>query len=215
MEFTYIQDGIDAVIIDNFYSEDQLKNIMSELKCISQRDVLTSTENLLTAEIQNSFIANKTGVFLESIYENWQDSPMITHAMENFIKKEVRETLEGYNNLYRILYFCDRRSYLLSYYENGGYYAKHTDLTIFTILNWFNTDPKNFTGGDMKLFSSNSKKTSEIEFKHNRVLLIPGCTPHEVTEINSNIKEYSGDGRYCNAIFCFMTGLPAKKKENI
>lgn len=215
MEFNYIADGIDAVVIDNFYSEDQLARIMEELKWVTKKEIMVGPDELNTAENEHGTMAKKTGVFLETIFQNWQHSALIKYPMDNFTKPEVRKKIEQFNSLYRILYSCDSRTHLLSYYENAGFYEGHTDSTVFTVLNWFNAKPKQFTGGDMKLFSFNSSKTADIEFKHNRVLLIPGCCVHEVSEIKSEInpETYDGSGRYCNAIFLNLRGDPREKPK--
>ena len=43
--------------------------------------------------------------------------------------------------------------------------------------------------------------------KNNRVVIITGNTSHEVSEIKSSMeKSFSGNGRYCNAIFLLMRG---------
>jgi hypothetical protein len=215
MEFNYIADGIDAVIIDNFYDDKQLSEIMTELKWITKDSILVNPDQIQTAENQHGSMASKTGVFLESIFINAKHSALISHPMTNFLKPEVREKIESFNSLFRLLYWSDARTHLLSYYEDGGYYKPHCDTTMFTVLNWFHTEPRNFTGGDNTLFSFNSKKQADIEFKNNRVILIPGCCFHEVKSIASIKKELpnSGNGRYCNAIFLNMRGDPPQKRN--
>jgi len=213
MEINYIGDGIDAVIIDNFYSEEQLKDIMIELKWLTKKSILVGPEQISTAENEHGAVAEKTGIFLEKVFKDHRYSSLITHSRNNFLKPEVKEKIESFNSLYRILYSCDSRTHLLSYYEEGGFYKPHIDITVFTILNWFNTEPKNFTGGDNILYSSNSNKQAEVEFRNNRVVLIPGCCYHEVKDIEMINKEskYSGNGRYCNSIFMNMRGDPPQK----
>lgn len=215
MQFNFIADGIDAIVIDDFYSEEQLSKIMLELKWLTKKEILVGPEQLSTAENTTGLIAKKTGVFLEAVFQNWKHSALISCAMDNFFKPEVRKQIEDFNSLYRIMYSCDSRTHLLSYYENAGYYDGHTDSTVFTILNWFNTEPKQFEGGNIILSSFNSNKKAEIEFKNNRIVIIPGCTTHEVKEISSKIQEetYNGDGRYCNAIFLNLRGDPPQKKK--
>jgi hypothetical protein len=216
MEFNYIADGIDAVVIDNFYNQNQLDKIMLELKWLTKKEILVGPELLSTAEnIQGSLAAKKSGVFLETVFQNWQHSALIKYPMDNFTKPEVRKKIEGFNSLYRIMYACDSRTHLISYYENAGYYEGHADITVFTVLNWFNTDPKKFTGGDITLFSSNSDKRAKVDFKNNRVILIPGCCVHEVSEIKSEINDqtFNGDGRYCNAVFLTLRGDTPQKKN--
>ena len=46
MEFQYIADGIDAVVIDNFYTEEQLKQIMLELKWLTKPSILIKENQL-------------------------------------------------------------------------------------------------------------------------------------------------------------------------
>jgi hypothetical protein len=110
------------------------------------------------------------------------------------------------------MYHVDSRTHLLSYYENSDYYKPHNDITVFTILNYFFVEPKQFEGGNVRLFSCNSPKTADIEIKNNRVIIIAGCTLHEVTKINSKLNDsLNGNGRYCNAIFLNLRGDPPQK----
>lgn len=223
MEFKYIGEGIDAVVIDNFYNEDQLKDIMIELKFLTRKDVLVGPENLSTAENAHGSASTKTGVFLENVYKQWEHSPLIKHSRDNLVKPEVVNKLQEFNSLYRILYWLNSRSHLLSYYENSSYYSPHRDDTVFTVLNWFHSEPKKFTGGDMKLFTLhptddiknfNNSMVANIEFKHNRVVILAGCTFHEVTKISSDDDNFNGDGRYCNSIFYNLYPEGIKKAFN-
>jgi hypothetical protein len=215
MEFNYIPDGIDAIVIDNFYDEQQLSRIMEELKWITKKEIMVGPDKLSTAENEHGTMAKKTGVFLETIFQNWQHSSLIKYPMDNFTRPDVRKKIEEFNSLFRLIYWSDARTHLLSYYENQGFYEGHTDTTVFTVLNWFHTSPKMFEGGDIILSSFNSAKKATVQFKHNRVVVIPGCCNHEVSAITSNItpETYDGNGRYCNAIFLNMRGDPREKPK--
>ena len=216
MEFNYIADGIDAVVIDNFYSEQQLKEIMLELKWLTKPSIMLGEEYLSSAHIEDTkeFLTSKKGVFLESVFLNWNHSALIKYPLDNFSKETVRDKLLEFNPLYKIFYNIDSRTHLVSYYENSDFYKSHTDNTVFTILNYFFDEPKKFTGGDLKLYSFNNKKEADIELKHNRVVIITGNTFHEVQEIKSNLhNSFSGNGRYCNAIFLNQRGDPPQKKK--
>ena len=67
MEFNYIADGIDAVVIDNFYSEEQLKEIMIELNWLTKPSILQDETQLTTAEQDGKMLSSKRGVFLENV----------------------------------------------------------------------------------------------------------------------------------------------------
>jgi hypothetical protein len=214
MEFNYIADGIDAVVIDNFYTEEQLKEIMIELKWLTKPAVMLDPAKLGSAVVNGEVMTSKQGMFLDFIFQHWQHSALMKYAYDNFQAPEVRDKLLEFNSLYKILYHCDSRTHLLSYYENSDYYKPHKDATVFTILNYFFTEPKQFSGGDLKLFSDTSNKEAEVEIRHNRVVLIAGVTHHEVKEIKSELQNtLSGNGRYCNAVFLNLFGEPPKEKK--
>ena len=211
MEFNYIGDGIDAIVIDNFYNEIQLSEIMTELKWLTKPSIMRDERTLgaATDKQTNEIATSKRGIFLEEIYKNWKHSAIISHAATNFLAKETKEKIIGFNSLYKILYHTDSMTHLLSYYENSDYYKPHVDLTVFTLLNYFYVEPKQFSGGDITLFSSTSNKKADVQLKNNRVIIIPGCTSHEVSEIKSEMTDsLSGNGRYCVAIFHNLRGDP-------
>jgi hypothetical protein len=217
MEFNYIADGIDAVVIDNFYTEEQLKEIMIELKWLTKNSIMQAEDKLSSAmdPIDRQFITSKKGIFLEDVFKNDKHSALIKFSIDNFTKDNVKNKLLEFNPLYKIFYNVDARTNLLSYYENSDFYRPHTDSTVFTILNYFFNEPKKFTGGDLKLYGFNNKKEADIELRNNRVVIITGNTFHEVMPIKSELNNsFSGDGRYCNAIFLNMRGDPPQKRNN-
>jgi Rps23 Pro-64 3,4-dihydroxylase Tpa1-like proline 4-hydroxylase len=94
------------------------------------------------------------------------------------------------------------RGHLLNYYEDGDFYDWHDDSTVFTVLNWFCQEPQAFTGGEFGL-RNQAGQEKIIEFKNNRVLIIPSCTTHKVYPISlpNNPRDYSGLGRYSLTVF--------------
>jgi predicted 2-oxoglutarate/Fe(II)-dependent dioxygenase YbiX len=216
MEFTYIEDGIDAIVIDNFYSEEQLKEINDELTFLTKPSIMIEDKDKLEAavDINGNYVTTKAGVWVDSVFKEWRHSALIRCPMENFSKKEVKDKLIEFNPLMKIFYNCNVRNHLLSYYENCGYYSKHTDAAVFTVLNHFYKEPKQFKGGDLTLYSQGEIKKATIETKNNRVIIIPSCTVHSVDTIEMTSKKLSGEGRYCNAIFMTVQHLKDKNDSN-
>lgn len=213
MEFSYIGDGIDAIIIDNFYSEDQLKEIHDELKFLTKPSIMVDDKDKLEAavDLEGNFITTKSGVWIDQVFQDWKHSALIKYPMENFSKKETTDKILSYNSLFSLFYYCNVRNHLLSYYENAGYYSKHTDASVFTVLNYFHKNPKQFTGGDITLYSKGEVKKATIECRENRVVIIPSCITHEVSNIEMTSKKLSGDGRYCCSIFLTVQHLKEPK----
>lgn len=202
MEFTYVADGIDAVVIDNFYTEDQIKEIMIELKWLTKPSILVGEDRLQAARLNGELLTSKKGIFLEDVFEDWKHSALISHGMKQTKDKQFIEGLYKYSTMFKSLVGCNSRSHLLSYYENSNYYKPHTDGFFFTILNYFYNEPKQFEGGEVVLHSCNSDKFATVEVLHNRAIVIASQTVHEVKQIKSSLNNsFSGNGRYCNAIF--------------
>jgi hypothetical protein len=203
MEFNYIGDGIDAIVIDNFYSEEQLKHIYDELKFLTKPSIMVDDVDKLEAAVDQdgNFITSKSGVWVDGIFQDWRSSSLISYPMQNFSTKETTEKILSYNSLFKLFFHCNSRSHLLSYYEHAGYYSKHKDVSVFTVLSYFYTEPKQFTGGDLTLYSIDESKQATIETRNNRVVIIPSCTPHQVSTIEMTSKKLSGNGRYCCSIF--------------
>ena len=202
MEFNYIADGIDALVIDNFYTEEELNEIFKELSWVTKPSIFVDERGLSTAEMGETIIASKKGIFLDGIISYWRYSALMKYPLLKMNESSFKETLLSKNSLFKLFYGCNKRTHLLSYYENNDYYGSHIDATVCTILNWFYKEPKQFTGGEIILRSETTNKIAEIECKNNRVVLMAGNTPHEVKPIISNLNDsYSGYGRYCNAIF--------------
>jgi hypothetical protein len=205
MEFEFIDNGVNAVVVDNFYTEEQLQEIMTELKWLTKNSILVAPEDTGSAENEFGSVASKSGIFLEQVFKNWRHSALISHSITQLNSKEFVDSLTKHNELYKILFYCNSRSHLLSYYENSDFYKPHTDACVFTALNYFHTEPKQWEGGEMVLSSFTSDKNATVEIRNNRIILITSNTFHGVNEIKSKIQKvdgkYSGNGRYCNSIF--------------
>lgn len=213
MEFTYIEDGIDAIVVDNFYTPDQLAEIKTELNWLTKQSIFSGESELAPATVDGIPLTSKRGVFLETVFRNWKHSALISHSMRQMSDPKFVERVLSYNSLYKTLFACNSRAHLLSYYENCDYYKPHTDSFFYTVLSYFNTEPKQFSGGEIVLKSHNSTKEATIEPVNNRVVIIASCTLHEVKELKSQLNNtYSGDGRYCNAIF--LTYIDQRQIQN-
>jgi len=202
MEFTYIEDGIDAIVIDNFYSQSQLEDIRKELVWLTKPSIMRDETTLSSATAEGVVQTSKNGIFLEEVFNNWRHSALISSLISNMETEFFRNKVLSYNTMYKSLFHCNTKTHLLSYYENADYYKPHTDIAFFTALNYFTKEPKQFSGGEIVLKSCNSSKEATVEIVDNRVVIIASCTVHEVLPIVSSMQNtLSGNGRYCNSAF--------------
>jgi len=204
MDFTFIGEGIDAVVIDNVYTEDQVASIWKELTYITDRSKLQPPDKTGSAATDGVLLKNNKALFLDEMYKDYKFSPIISNGLEKFRSKELNDKLIEHNPMYKCFRHLNGFSTLVSYYEDSDYYAPHKDFSVFTVLTYFFKEPKHFEGGQITLFSENHEKKAEIEIMNNRSIIILSCTDHEVSEIRMKDKftAYGGDGRYCISHFC-------------
>jgi hypothetical protein len=173
-------------------------------------------ETKLASAVDNGIIqTSKNGIFLENVFNNWRHSALISYLIFNTNEEQFKNKMLGFNPLFRTMFHCNSRSHLLSYYENSDYYKPHTDIAVFTILNYFTKEPKQFSGGEIVLKSYESNKEATIEIMDNRTVIITSCTTHEVKPIVSSMQNtLSGNGRYCNSAFLNIMDTPNMGNKN-
>lgn len=213
MSYEYREiDKCPVVIIDDVFDDKETKDIWRTINSISIEGLMeprntgaASTENGIPAK-QNS------GVFLSSLYdENHQGMCPLNRSMlpklstitmteEELSEKTQMPGFSKEHPVFREYFFSQSLGVLLSYYEEEDHYLPHFDHSNVTALCWFCKDEAAFEGGDL-IIGYNKKET--IEFKNNRVVIIPGWAQHEVTplKMNEGYKTEDGDGRWCVSIF--------------
>ena len=165
------------LIIEDFYSEDELKLIWREL------DFLTSPNKLMPANLNGSIEANHLSIVLDQIYPNRSISDILT-INSKALKKEVLDTFAELNPLLAHINYINTNLTKIKYYENYNGYKKHQDNARFTALTYFYKEPKMFEGGD--LYFNDFDYT--IKLKNNMFVLFVGALWHESLPVS--LKQY-------------------------
>jgi Rps23 Pro-64 3,4-dihydroxylase Tpa1-like proline 4-hydroxylase len=185
---TFVHEGIDVAVFDNFYSEEQLEIALNE--CVSLIPLLLTPDNTASAVGNNKQLLKRNhGAFIE------EKSSSVVEIDYKIIKdKSILSSIIQYNSLYRMLTSMNKTSTLLSYYTDGDYYETHTDAAMFTMIVWIYKEPKIFSGGELILYGPDNKEI-KIECLNNRVVLFPSCTPHSVSKVT--MPDIHDAGRFC------------------
>lgn len=195
MEFTYIADGIDAVVVDNFYTDEEYESVLNEqLLLLPQLQPPEKTAGALSLDGETIIKKNK-GIFID----NNSSSKIISINYNKLNSTEFKNHLIKLNSLYKIYADLNHASTLLSYYVDKEYYDVHVDITIFTVVVYAHKQPTKFSGGDLTLYSCNDKKYVTIESRNNRAIIFPSCTPHKVSPVVLDGDD--GYGRFCISHF--------------
>ena len=191
-----LNNEIPVIIIDDYYDESELKLIWEELNFFTYSHKLRGPEQTGGAFGDDMMgLKINSGLFLDAVWMNDRKLSNILTVTQKLLSNDmklIKESPSWFFKLARDL----RVTTLISYYEDGGYYAPHFDNAYATVLNWYFKEPKHFTGGNLKLHYDNEVKT--IEIKNNRTIIFPSSVMHEVTPVSME-KQYENQklGRYC------------------
>jgi Rps23 Pro-64 3,4-dihydroxylase Tpa1-like proline 4-hydroxylase len=184
------------IIIDNFFTEDQLKKtfycidnleeLMNYGKVVDKENSVTET-NFKFKKVKNLWV-----------YELIQDSNNVNEMAKEFINlienkmwsNEMRNLyLECTDSLFQYYHEVNESQILLSKYEKGNFYDWHHDLAISVTGNiWLSRD--NVEGGNLILVN-NKTESKEIKFRNNACILFPGRCAHMVSEVLNDSKRFS------------------------
>tara|TARA_R110000787_G_scaffold89528_1_gene189438 strand:- start:1081 stop:1662 length:582 start_codon:yes stop_codon:yes gene_type:complete len=181
------------VVIDNWYTKEELKKVYKEIDFYSDKDKLVTQHGNVATE-HGKDQADCFRVHLSTVY-NIEGKKLsdILMLMDKMRQKTFHDHITKTCKIYRGFKNTNTDASMIAYYENSQYYEPHTDSAKYSILIWINKEPKKFTGGDLILPDLKQK----IECKNNRLVLFPGYLYHEVTEVKMKGKYKIGDGRWC------------------
>lgn len=182
----------DILVIDNYYSEKELKNVFTELDYYMN----CGLDNLIASENDERTAFIIPDVPLAKNYRFYVEQPKysVLYKYSKYSTKEFGEMVKSNFSFGKYLTNTERNNIFVNYYENGHYYKSHKDASVVSQITWVYRQPKMFTGGN--IFFSDMNET--IECLHNRTLFFPGHYFHEVKEVNmnDNFKKEDFDNQY-------------------
>jgi predicted 2-oxoglutarate/Fe(II)-dependent dioxygenase YbiX len=199
MTLSPVPNNAPVLVIDDMYTEEELRLIWNEL------EFLTSPKRLLDAKSTNAatgddgqYVKTATGVYLDEFYGNRKFSDILAINRKLF-SDEIYNHAINLSIFYGLLRTTNNDHTLINYYDNSQEYAAHVDGTVFTAVTTFFKEPAQFEGGDFVF----PQVDLVVEKKHNRLVMFPGSLQHAVTPVkmSSTYPPFSGYGRYAMAQF--------------
>ena len=194
MEAILCKEPFEYIIVDNTYTDEELKLIFLELDFWTLSNNLMGPEHTGTAKWQNGTAKKKNkGIFLDDIYADRNYSNVL-----KLNRKLYDIQLDQPSTILNQLKKTNHDTTLVSYYENEALYKSHQDYSVLTAMTYLYKQPKAFEGGDLIL----TEYGYAFEPWFNRTYIMPGVVEHEVTEIIMKKEDcHKGLGRYCIANF--------------
>ena len=188
-----------VVMIDNLFSEEQLEHCWGTIDSLDIRQLLPPNETSGAMTEDGRPLKNNRGIFLNEIYQFHPHQCRIGNAWRE-VYTEICKKVHSMHPAFRVMEAYDVThdlSLLLSYYGNSDYYGRHRDSTTITSLIWLAKDETKFEGGNLLV-----EDQFKIEYKHNRLVLFPGYTYHQVGPVTMKEEDAkAGLGRYVFSCF--------------
>ena len=200
------------MVINNFYNQQELDLIWTEL------DFYTAPNKLFTAENYGGVVGytNAKAIVLDDLYKNYENNEKgvnfrnISNILTVNRKLFESGVLDTFSSLHGCVSIANKTNHDITkvrYYHDGQYYDPHTDKsTMFLAFSYFYKEPKKFVGGDLEF----TKYDFKLPCDNNSMVIFPGWVEHGVRKVKiKNSDYYDGWGRY--AITSFF-GCKDKKK---
>jgi len=200
-KISILDDPFPHLIIENFYTDEELELIWEELNFLTKPGKLYEPGLVHGAQDPETkeFYTKSKCLQLDTAYNNKNISNIISVTQKLFNHGFLNIFYDKFPQHKRILYtnYCTTK---VRYYHNDDYYAPHHDIRHdFLAFSYFNKEPKKFSGGELFF-----PEYGDYEFKckNNSLILLPSYIIHGVKAVRIKDSEfYSGYGRYCISHF--------------
>ena len=190
IDYEIIGKDYPVMVFDNFYSDDQVKDIWYELDGYNKtksRELWTSNlkDTNRAKDSKGNSLSTNERIYLDQLYQN-RNTSMILFHYKKIMSKAARERYFNLSAATRNIDNVNRDYSMISYYTGGDKYDFHKDNATHTALWWTYKEPKAFTGGDLVLKDGDFT----VDCKHNRLVMFPSFYLHASTPIKM---EYAND----------------------
>ena len=197
---------------DNWFTPEEEKMVWKELDFYTNQSSLDHSSNgPVATDAKGNQLASNFRIYPENMYtEEGRDMSAIFTLKDKLATNEINSFI--YDNMTPGPFSCykgsNRDNTLISYYHSGDYYKAHHDAFQFTILIWFNKEPKVYTGGDFHFTDAKIK----VPCLHNRLIIFPSYLNHAVTSLEFKTPKPLGFGRYTITHFFYTVPSGVVKK---
>lgn len=177
-EYKIIGKKYPILVIDNFYTNQEYKEIWHEI------NGYRLNKNLWDSKLDDSnrakdatgrVLVRNSRVYLDRLYApNYRQTSFILTHYKKIMSESLFKVYGKMCPASRNIRDVDIDYTMLSYYEDGDKYEFHKDRATHTALWWTYKKPKAFTGGDVAFKDENVT----IECKDNRMVLFPSFYLH-------------------------------------
>jgi len=174
------------ILIDDYYDADELASVMSEIAALRDYSIADgAAQDAARDPVTGVVLKTGSGLFLDRLFnDEFRPKSKILRVNRKIFHPAIVEVGKQLNVFYQHLQAVTCDYTLLNYYHDGEEYRAHQDAATLSAVCMFALGE--FTGGDFEFV----EQMHIIEFRHNRLVLFPGCVPHKAHSIKSSTGGY-------------------------
>jgi hypothetical protein len=186
MKFEYLNTPFPHTIIRNYFSDEEIENIITE-----KNDIITNVNPLELIpdhdfHHKNLVNINKTFTFdLDRLYSNRREDSNILRCTRKIFTLSTNCSLNfKLNNYLKYIPLCRKDSSFLNVYKDGSYYDAHIDLSTLTVLSVVWDTPVEVPASDHLYFYDYDYSPN---LYNNSCIIFPSYEVHGVKKINCSL----------------------------
>ncbi len=192
MQVTKLDFPAPLLVIDDFMSAEDAAACLQE--CIDLKPVYwPGSVGFGAQNRKDPTIRRNDVVMLQTVLSGAPDRSKIITLLDKRIKECNALWHDGYY-VFDLINYANWKEYVLSRYGKCDFYGSHQDTIrstdnptvevtkrIVTVVFYLNTEPEQFTGGELTLYEKGKEVT--VKPKHNRAVVFPSFTYHKVKNV--------------------------------
>ena len=189
-EYVTHQEPIPYMLVKNYFSKDDMEQMLKELRFLTPKMEFQDGTNLPTKDHKKNVQIN-----LDKLYETRKTSNILNVMDKIYVDSELINNLKIASWFYDVWGYTNSDNTFVAYYEDSDYYKAHRDIAVISLMYWLWEEPKSFEGGNVHL----TDYDIEIPLERNQLMVMPSSLNHAVDPIKmiKQTDKLSGMGRYC------------------
>lgn len=192
-----MQEPFPHLIVDNFYTEAELKEIWQELNFLTTQDKMQGSTEIGVAidHLTGLPKARNVGVVLDTIYSGARNISNILKHNRKIFEESIIKDFASLSPLFSDVIRVNKDITKIKYYDDGDFYDAHHDDSRYSVCTYFYKDREKVKGGELHFPDFDYS----IETINNRAVFFKGCIPHQAFPSYrvDDWKPFDGYGRYC------------------
>ena len=179
------------MIIKDFFNEEEISLMLRELQFLIPKMQYHAPVGMDDTDD----VKRNHQITLDHVFNKRDYSDILTITDTLYQDNILIDKLIDTSWFYHIWGYTNKDLTFASHWVDDDHYKPHRDIAVISIMYWVWEEPKQFTGGDIRL----TDYDIDIPVERNMMMIMPSSIKHEISTV-------TGDGRHCIIKFLYLEG---------